>query len=793
MTNMFQDIFLLSDTNKGLIHQSFSSNSNWSYDWREFVVLDDTNFQIAVNLWFDNQADANATYGHISDWNTSAVTDMSNAFRDRTTFNEDIGNWDVSNVTNMADLFKGASSFNQDIGDWDVSSVRSMPKMFQEASSFNQPIGGWNVSSVENMNHILTKANSFNQSLADWNVSSNKYFFASFNNTAALSSLNKGLIHQSFASNSYWPYDWREFVVLDNSNFQTAVNLWFDNQADANATYGHISDWNTSAVTDMSNAFKDRTSFNEDIGDWDVSNVTTFFNLFTNAISFNQDISDWNTSSLENMSRCFYGASSFNSDLSKWDISNVNMMTATFRNATSFNQNINSWDVSNVLNIENLFYGASVFNQPIGDWNTSSVTNMISVFNNASAFNQPIGNWDTSSVTKMNRMFRDASDFNQDISDWDIYSVYNMYYMFDGANNLSNRNKSKIHSSFSANSNWSYDWSNFAPEDLQAVTNLEIVENKPAGSFVGEFNASDPDDDQLNYQVVQQLGSGQFAPFYITQDGVLRTTRALDFEEAESYELTIRAMDPDGEMMQKVFIVNVQDVFVPIVETGAANNQINGMLRLEGSIIDRGGDFLTMERGFLISRSPILSIDDPKVMRMGAGSGLLNQFNSVIQSDPNGGKYFYIAYAENNEGIGLGLEEVFELDKTNSGSDWFDGSPIENTPNWWKSSWFGTYYKSKDSGWIMHEKLGWIYPSPGSENGVWIWKDQLGWLWTDADRYPFLHSYRYDSWLYFYGKHSRQSLFYLYADSRWLVIDQEQRGNENIEPDETNSSTGEQP
>ena len=582
-------------------------------------------------------------------------------------------------------------------------------------------------------------------------------------------------------------------MVLDNSNFQTAVNLWFDNQADANATYGHISDWNTSLVTDMSNAFKDRTSFNEDIGDWDVSNVTTFFHLFTNAISFNQDISDWNTSSLENMSRCFYGASSFNSDLSKWDISNVNMMTATFRNATSFNQNINSWDVSNVLNIENLFYGASVFNQPIGDWNTSSVTNMISVFNNASAFNQPIANWDTSSVTKMNRMFKDASDFNQDISNWNISSANNMTIMFDGANNLSNRNKSKIHSSFSANSNWFYDWSNFAPEDLQAVTNLEIVENKPAGSFVGEFNASDPDDDQLNYQVVQQLGSGQFAPFYITQDGVLRTTRALDFEEAESYELTIRAMDPDGEMMQKVFIVNVQDVFIPIVETGAANNQINGMLRLEGSIIDRGGDFLTMERGFLISRSPILSIDDPKVMRMGAGSGLLNQFNSVIQSDPNGGKYFYIAYAENNEGIGLGLEEVFELDKTNSGSDWFDGSPIENTPNWWKSSWFGTYYKSKDSGWIMHEKLGWIYPSPGSENGVWIWKDQLGWLWTDADRYPFLHSYRYDSWLYFYGKHSRQSLFYLYADSRWLVIDQEQRGNENIEPDERNSSTGEQP
>ena len=46
-------------------------------------------------------------------------------------------------------------------------------------------------------------------------------------------------------------------VALNNSNFQTAVNLWFTNQAEAVSTYGHIRDWNTSAVTDMSNAFKD--------------------------------------------------------------------------------------------------------------------------------------------------------------------------------------------------------------------------------------------------------------------------------------------------------------------------------------------------------------------------------------------------------------------------------------------------------------------------------------------------------------------------------------------------------
>ena len=120
------------------------------------------------------------------------------------------------------------------------------------------------------MRGLFRYASSFDRSLADWNVSSvtNMAFMLS---ASGVSDTNKGLIHQSFSSNSNWPYDWSSFVnpnytPLTDANFQTAVNLWFDNQADANATYGHISDWNTSASTDMRDAFKDRTAFNEDIG-----------------------------------------------------------------------------------------------------------------------------------------------------------------------------------------------------------------------------------------------------------------------------------------------------------------------------------------------------------------------------------------------------------------------------------------------------------------------------------------------------------------------------------------------
>ena len=44
------------------------------------IALTDANFQDAINLWFSAEANATALYGHISEWNVSAVTDMSFAF-----------------------------------------------------------------------------------------------------------------------------------------------------------------------------------------------------------------------------------------------------------------------------------------------------------------------------------------------------------------------------------------------------------------------------------------------------------------------------------------------------------------------------------------------------------------------------------------------------------------------------------------------------------------------------------------------------------------------------------------
>ena len=104
-----------------------SSSSSSGY------VMDDSTLRTAVDAWLSNPTAAEATYGHISTWDTSGVTDMSNLFcadMDETfcneaaaSFNEDIGAWDTSGVTTMYWMFRYASAFNQDIGAWDLSLI----------------------------------------------------------------------------------------------------------------------------------------------------------------------------------------------------------------------------------------------------------------------------------------------------------------------------------------------------------------------------------------------------------------------------------------------------------------------------------------------------------------------------------------------------------------------------------------------------------------------------------------------------------------------------------------------
>ena len=377
----------------------------------------------------------------LSHWDVSSGTSMKYMFASCPDYNQPMGDWDVSSVRDMSDMFSGyyGSNFNQDISEWDVSSVTDMNNMFNKANAFNQPLNKWRVDNVTNMSCMFygdtdIGANKgggihpFNQPLFQWNVSkvtdmANMFRDSLFNQdisgwdtTTAATTLTWDdwpLTFNMFVncpiSEENKPPGWVNragtftdptggYTAWDDrpaGSLRKAVDDWIADPVDATETYGHISTWDTSQVTDFEALFSypswlelaagaAQSTFNEDLSHWNVSNARTMRGMFQ---------------------YCRGGDSGFNQDIGDWDVSSVTDMNSMFFDAGAFNQDIGGWDVSSVTNMGNMFFDASAFNQDIGGWDVSSVRDMIEMFRGASAFNRDISTWDVSLVTQMQNMF----------------------------------------------------------------------------------------------------------------------------------------------------------------------------------------------------------------------------------------------------------------------------------------------------------------------------------------------------------------------------------------------------
>ncbi len=393
---------------------------------------------------------ADSFNANISEWDVQSGKYFGGMFRFAKNFNAPIGEWDMSSSVDTTIMFEGASEFDQNIGNWDVSRVGRMKQMFSGATEFNQDIGKWNVEYAKELQGMFSGAASFSQDLGEWKISSDGLqksadMFAgatSFCERYAPPGIvvRKGLKGEDGACCSDCPPSL--FQPQSRKELKDALDICISSDPtghDCHHNGSHISEWDTSQVTDFNFLFSHMKEFNGDISKWETYRVKSFGQTFRDARSFNIDIGKWNLSSAESLHLTFGYATSFNQDISNWCTSKVTIMRGTFSAAYVFNKNIAKWDTSRVTTMDSMFHKTYEFDGDIRKWNVSNVVDMKGMFSIAKKFNQNIGKWDTSRVTNMNKMFEKALAFRQNLRCWSVSSVYTATDMFYDAESFCHR------------------------------------------------------------------------------------------------------------------------------------------------------------------------------------------------------------------------------------------------------------------------------------------------------------------------------------------------------------------
>lgn len=158
------------------------------------------------------------------------------------------------------------------------------------------------------------------------------------------------------------------------------------------------------------------------------------------------------------------------------------------------------------------------------------------------SFNNNIGSNDNSNFLITGNQLRTNNVFN-----FEAKSIYNIYLTTTSGN-----------VSYSKLLQININDLNDAPTDI-ALSISNVNENRPAGSFIGVFSSTDPDQgNTFTYSLVNGLGSNNNNSFVVRNDSLF-TSAILDFETVSSFSIRVASTDNGSLSFQKVFTITVND------------------------------------------------------------------------------------------------------------------------------------------------------------------------------------------------------------------------------------------
>ncbi len=191
------------------------------------------------------------------------------------------------------------------------------------------------------------------------------------------------------------------------------------------------------------------------------------------------------------------------------------------------------------------------------------------------------------------------------------------------------------------------------------LSNREIAENRPVGTYIGVFSTSDPDPGEtFTYSLVSGDGDSDNSAFEIANSNELRSAIVFDYETRNTYSIRVRASGSLGSNYEKAFTILVT---APPTDIQLSNNTVlegqpvNTVVGVFTSSDPEPGSTFTYQ---LVSGTG--STDNASFNILGAQLRTSVIFDYEIKNT-------YSIRVRSTDNHGLFLEEQFTIQVTNGG------------------------------------------------------------------------------------------------------------------------------
>ena len=418
--NAFKALSDWDTSNVEKMDYTFANLNNMSNNQYKENALDiDTSNVTSMKGIFSGSSYALEDFGGIANWNVEKVKDLSYAFgadNGPKDFSA-LANWEPKSLENLESTFVSGDSTSKDlsyIADWDVSKVTNMKNTFGGLVIEDlNVLSGWDTSSVTTFESTFANAKITSddvvgsvKGVGSWDPS----------NVTTISSMFKSSNVSDLSDLSHWGDEGK------STNKITDLSYAFS-QAKLTNLNG-LQTWDTSAVTNMSYAFAEKSGYVQRAAD-----LVPITDLSA--------ISGWNVGNVTNMSYAFAGTNPNNLQaLANWNVGNVTNMSYAFcggyQRKGSYDRECD--DITTNRNDGNSRerHGGPKSLAGLESWNTTNVTNMQGIFAGGEATDlTPIANWDVSNVTNLSKAFMwlGVTDF-KGIYKWNTPNVTDLSYTF---------------------------------------------------------------------------------------------------------------------------------------------------------------------------------------------------------------------------------------------------------------------------------------------------------------------------------------------------------------------------